>query len=164
MTFPTPFHSQEGGWGTVTWSTQNSSLLLSLWVTTLIFWKIDARHLYTLDGALAHMHASLCIVLALLLYFMYISRCSLPRPPHRLQGCEGGPGAPLLVASATRVTTPLTSRARVEPVLRLVVPDCVFSSGDVHKSGVMPQRRPAPVRLADSRTLTRVDPRPLDGW
>ena len=47
------------------------------------FRKIDARHLYTLDGAPLHMHASLCIALALLLYFMYIS------PPNTTPWCQG---------------------------------------------------------------------------
>ena len=37
------------------------------------FHRSKGRHLYTLDGAPTHLHAALCVALALLLYFMYIS-------------------------------------------------------------------------------------------
>ena len=47
------------------------------------FRKTDARHFYTLDGAPPHMHASSCIALALLLFFMYIS------PPNTTPWCQG---------------------------------------------------------------------------
>ena len=48
-----------------------------------MFRKGEEKHLYTLGGAPAHMHASVCLALTLLLFFMYIS------PPNCTPYCQG---------------------------------------------------------------------------